>query len=704
MKNYIQTLLLAGLVFCLPFLSKAQAPSISENYIKKTPVFRWLDAEHYVTYRGSSTAGSGKEVVIDVLTGKETNAPERTYAKMIIAVARKTGDVLVKLKSGVTDTLKEIKNPQLSPDSNFVAFTKQNDLYLLNLKDGAQRRVTNDGTETIYNGYSSWVYNEEILGRAMAYRAFWWSPDSKKIAFMRFDDTKVPVHYLTDDSGIHEKQIQQRYPLPGDFNPEVKIGIATVYDQKLVWADYDAKKDQYFGAPVWTPRSDALWVQWMNRGQDTLKVEAVNLTSGKRSLIYTETQKTWISLDDESRITFVPNRTVFLLMSDKDGWMHLYANSIDGKTSKQITKGNWTVTEINYIDEKTGAVFFTAKKENSTRLDLYRVNLNGTGFKRLTFGEYMHRFELSPNAKYFITTYGNATTPTRVALLDNNGKMLRELFNSKGKDYDKIAASMPKSEIIRVKSADGLFDLPVRITFPAKFDPSQKYALIANVYGGPNSAFVSDGFIGGFYTAQDTVKKNLIRIQMDHRGSGQFGKVGQNYMFRDLGYWEIEDFKSVINYLKIKYPCIDTARVGIQGFSYGGYISAMALLKAPDVFNVALAGGSVTDWHLYDSVYTERYMDTPKDNPKGYQSSSLFTYAKNLKGHLSLAQGTMDDNVHMRNTIKLIDALQEARKAFEVMFYPGAAHGWYYLPNKSAHYNQENNEFIKKYLLDKDSK
>ncbi len=682
----------------LPLVSFAQQNQTSVEFINRLPAYRWVDDTHYRTYKGGSIMGGGQEIIVDVLTGKENPVARVGQVKSPPVIFMKNGTVILSNTTGKPDTLKEVQTPLLSPDSTHIAYTRHHDLYVYTIADHKEWRITTDGSETVYNGWSSWVYNEEILGRAMAYRAFWWSPDGKKIAFMHFDDRKVPVHYMTDDAEVHEKQIAIRYPLPGDHNPEVKIGIASLENNAVTWALYDTKRDQYFGTPVWTPASDNLWVQWMNRGQDTLDVQAVDLKSGALKPVYTETQKTWIALDQDNRITFVPSKKMFLVMSDKSGWMHLYAYTMQGKLLKQLTSGNWEVKEISCIDEKMGMVYFTAKRENSTRLDLYKVKLSGGEIKRLTFGAYTHRTDLSPNAKYFITLYSNFNTPARAAVVDCNGKLIRDIADSRGKDYEKYLPEVPKSEIIRVKTPDG-FELPVRITLPAHLDPNKKYPLLASIYGGPNSAFVSDGYAGN-YTEKDE-QKDLIRIQMDHRGSGHFGKTGQNYLYRDLGHWEIEDYSTVIKYLEHRYPFIDSTKIGISGFSYGGYISALALVKAPNVFTVGLAGGSVTDWHLYDSAYTERFMDTPDENPEGYKTSSVLTYAKNLKGHLNLAQGTMDDNVHMRNTMKLIDALQEAQKQFEVMFYPGAAHGWYFMHNKAAHYNKANELFIQKYLLNK---
>ena len=691
----------------VPQIAAAQYPTPDTNYMRRLPNYRWVDDSHYemVEANGRNSdvtdAATGKTIVVPSFRGSATNGR--------IAIRRE--DIAWYDATGKQQKVTGIHNPMFSPDSAKIAFTRNNDLYVYDTASRQEWRVTNDGSKDVYNGYSSWVYNEEILGRKMNYRAFWWSPDGRHIAFMRFDDSKVPVYDHFDDQGVHGKHVLIHYPQPGDPNPSVKMGVADIAARKITWAGYDENADQYFGAPYWKPDGSALWVQWMNRRQDTLKIDEMNLTDGRLQAdggrqtevgirnIYTEAQSTWIDLDQENRITFVPEKNLFLLMSDRSGWMHVYAYDMNGKLIRQLTSGDWTVTEINHVDAKKGEVIFTARKENSTRFDLYKVKLNGTGLQRLTFGAYSHRAQLSPAGSYFITSYSSFDSPARLALLDRNGKLIRELGDSRGVDFGKYLPLVRKSEIIRVRTSDG-FALPVRIMWPARLDTTKKYPLMAGIYGGPNFSFVSDGYSGGFSLADDTAS-DMISVQMDHRGSGQFGKMGQNCLYHQLGKWEIEDYTTIIRYLERTYSFIDTSRIGISGFSYGGYVTCLALTKAADVFNYGLAGGSVTDWRLYDAPYTERYMGTPESNPEGYKSSSVMTYVKNYRGLLRLAQGTMDDNVHMQNTIQLASALEDAGKHFEMMLYPGGAHGWLSLHEKYAHYRAEDLRFIRQYLLNK---
>lgn len=692
-KKWVAVAISSGLCF----YTQAQMPGQKDGpeYFKMLPNYRWVDNTHFV----GGTVDGRQAILTDATTGLSSPYEYKRHIQVGNKINVTRSGTIVINNAGQKDSIINTKNATPSPDSSLIAYTKDNDLYVYDVNSLKEWRITNDGSKSIYNGKSAWVYNEEIFGRGTNYKAFWWSPAGNRLAFMHFDETNVPVYdHFDDDAGVHGQHTLIHYPQPGDPNPVVKVAIADIPNKNIVWADFDEKKDQYFGTPYWTPKGDALWVQWMNRRQDSLQIEAVNPSSGKHTNIYTETQKTWVDLDLDNRIIFLPNKNMFLLMSDKSGWMHIYAYDISGKLVKQLTTGDWTVKEINYTDEKNGWVYFSARKENSTRTDLYKVKLDGSKLQRLTFGEYNHRIVLSPDASYFVTAYSNFTEPPKAVLVDSNGKIIKELADSKGKDYEQYKKLGRKSEIIRVKTADG-FDLPVRIIWPDKIDEQQKYPVMVNIYGGPNSSFVQDGFTG-IYGANEK-SENIISVQIDHRGSGQFGKKGQDYLYRQLGKWEIEDYTTVIKYLEQKYPSIDSTRIGISGFSYGGYITCLALTKAPDVFTFGLAGGSVTDWRLYDSPYTERYMGTPQDNPEGYKQANVMTYVKNYKGLLRLTQGTMDDNVHMQNTMQLVSALQNASKHFELMFYPGGAHGWLGLHEKYAHYRKEDQSFIDKNLLQK---
>jgi dipeptidyl-peptidase 4 len=661
-------------------------------------VTRWIDDSRFILSK------DGKSTVVDCKTGLEKEVTEADKkapeAPAKPAAYSKGNDLFIKLNGAevqlTNDKDKEI-NPLISPDGNYVAYTKNNDLYTVNISTKKENRLTADGSELILNGYASWVYYEEILGRGSQHRSFWWSPDSKKIAFFRADDTKVPVFTITDDAGQHGRVESERYPKVGDPNPEIKIGIVQPDGGGTTWCDFNTADDQYFGMPFWKPDGSGLLVQWLNRLQDKLVIYDVDLATGSKKEFYTETQKTWINLDDNDRINFLKNGKGFIMLSDATGWKHLYYHDMNGKLINAITSGKFTVTELNYVDEKNGIVYFTARsRENTARRDFYRVNMDGKKMQRLTFGDFNHgSVNLSPDGGYFVTTYGNSVTPNAMTLVSNKGKIIKELGSAKGPDYDSY--NIAKTELVRVKSEDGLYDLPMRVTWPVNMEPGKKYPVLISIYGGPDAGTVMDVFgLGG--TQQWYAKEGLIQVAMDHRASGHFGKEGVNYMYHKLGYWEMKDYSTMVKWL-IANGNADPAKICITGFSYGGYMSCYALTYANDVFTHGMAGGSVTDWTLYDSHYTERFMGTPANNPEGYKTSSVLTHADKYKGVLQIVHGVIDDNVHMQNSLQLISKLQDAKKDFEFMVYPGGRHGWG--GNKNAHFQNLKTKFIYKYLLEK---
>jgi len=649
--------------------------------LKPPPVINgWADDNRYLEMKKDETDGKTKAFAVDVKTGKAvvTDQPKSTQPVKEVSVPR------------------DAKNKTYSPDGNWVAYTLNNDLYIKSSATGKETRITTDGSENIKNGYASWVYYEEILGRRSRYKAFWWSNDSRSIAFMRFDDSQVPVFPIYVIDGQHGYLENEHYPKAGDKNPEVKIGILDITSLSTTWADFNEKDDQYFGTPVWTPENH-LWVQWMNRGQDNLKIYDVDLSNGRKTEIYDEKQTTWVDLDETERVTFLPSGKGFILKSDKSGWEQYYLHDMTGKEICRITDGEFNAGQIFKIDEKSNLLYLSARKENSTRFDLYAATLDGKKMTRLSFGDYSFSgMNLSPKNKYFITTYSNLQTPPTLVLMDMKGKVIRELGSTKGENFDDY--NRPRTEIVRVKSADGLFDLPVKITYPVNFNPQKKYPVLTSIYGGPNAGTVYDTWRT---SAQELwwAQEGLIQVSFDNRSSGHFGKKGMNFIHRQLGKYEIEDYMQCARWLRDK-PFVDGNRIAITGGSFGGYMTCMALTYGAAVFTHGIANSSVTDWQFYDTHYTERYMDTPQENPEGYKATSVMTYADKLTGVLRIIHGTSDDNVHMQNSLVLINKLEDLKKNFEMMVYPGQRHG--IGGQKGVHNRTEAYTFYYKYLLQKE--
>lgn len=699
-----KTGLLICVLICAQFISNAQKVQLDFDQLwgRKASVTQaiysvrgWADAEHYIV----NDPKDHKAYTVHIKSGeKKAYVPQpsndvRTYLKENDVYIRYGEEDEIRLTQS-SDTKKE--NPTLSPDNKFIAYTQGGDLYVLEVATKNISRITEDGTDVIYNGRSSWVYYEEILGRSTNYKAFWWAPDSKQLAFMRFDDTHVPMFPIYVSKGKHGYLEETRYPKAGDDNPTVRIGMVDVVsgDKNVVWADFDEFEDQYFGQPYWAFDSQSMMVQWMDRNQQNLKFYEVNPASGTKKEIYDEKQSSWINLDHDERITYLADNAHYILKSDKTGWAHYFLYTLDGKLVNPITQGEWRVTKIEYIDEKSKTLFFSARKEHSTRHDLYSVSFSGKNMKRLTFGDYSHQISFSPDGEHFITTYSNVDTPTKISLLNKKGKIIKEIADSKSEDFDNY--NIGKTEMVFIPSADGNYQLPAVITYPIDFDEANEYPVIMSIYGGPDAGTVYDTWKGT--GNQYWAKEGIIQISADHRASGHFGKKGVALMHRKLGHWEMIDYETVAQWLKAK-PYVKKDKLLITGHSYGGYITSLALTKSSHLFDYGIAGAPVTSWELYDTHYTERFMDRPQDNEEGYKNSSVLPYVDRYKGVLRLMHGDMDDNVHLQNTTQLVDALTDGQHAFELMIYPGSRHG--FEARKRAYDFGERVRFYYQYLLEK---
>lgn len=654
----------------------------------------WADDSHYIEYHLEN-----KQMVawqVDAMTGDSVRYT-MPKPEVRVAVRLENEDIFYLTREGkkqLTSTVAAEKTPVLSPDGNWVAFTRDNDLYALEVATGREVRYTFDGSEVVKNGYASWVYYEEILGRGSNYRSFWWSPDSRHIAFFRSDDTPVPVFPIYNARGQHGYVEYTRYPKAGDPNPEVNVGIVAVEGGPVAWADFNPKADQYFGQPFWRPDGSGLLVQWMPREQDNLKLYEVNPLNGSKKEVYDEKQPTWIDWIGE--IHWLKDGR-FLLVRDFDGWEQIYLHHADGSLQKKLTNGRKWKTEIVKIDEGEQKVYFTSCGEWSTRTDFYSVRFNGKDQRRLTFGEYTHKnISLSPGNSYFITFYENVSTPPRAAVVHIKSGRVREIADADVPEYDPDRYA--RTEILRLKTPEG-FDLPAYVTWPYPLEEGKKYPVVMQIYGGPNAGTVSDRWTSLQYRKEN----NCIRIAVDHRGSGHCGKVGMNYLHRNLGKWEMEDYIAWVKLLRT-YPCVDSTRVMISGGSYGGYITALALTYGGEYFQYGYAQYGVMDWRLYDSHYTERYMDRPQDNPQGYQAASVLTYAGRYQTHgpsmLRIVHGMMDDNVHVQNSIQLVDTLQHLNKTFELMLFPNERHGW--MGVKGEFTSGEIQRFMERHLYKKE--
>jgi dipeptidyl-peptidase-4 len=590
------------------------------------------------------------------------------------------------LKRLTFDKVPEV-NARFSPDGKKIAFTRNKDLYIYDLVNNQELRITSDASDRIYNGYSSWVYMEEILGRGSRYAAFWWSPDGTKIAYLRTDETQVPVftlNRLDEADGIHGLLEVVPYPKSGDPNPKVKMGIADATTTRTVWVKTDYNVDQYIAWPFWTPDSKKLAIQVLNRDQNDMKFILADPATGNFTQIYSESRKSWVDFFED--IYVMKNGTGFIVRSYRSDWENLYYYGWDGKMISQLTKADWRVKSVLRVDEDAKIVYFNGTGPESTDNHCFRVGLDGKNMLQLSGGPGSHNVSISPKGSYFIDIWNNITTPGSIIAYDKKARQIREIHKFDQPAYD--PAKNSKSEMLKIMTSDGLFNMPAIITYPVNFDQSKKYPVVFTIYGGPNSENINNR-----WKRNDTswyAQNGIITFSVDHRGSGQFGKKGLDYIYRCLGKWEILDYADAVKWLRTK-PFVDASRMGITGTSYGGYMTCLALTKGADFWTHGFAGSSVTDWRLYDDIYTERYMDTPQDNPEGYKDGSTLSFAKNYKGKLFMTHGDMDDNVHFQNSIYLISKLEDEGKSFQFMLYPNGRHGW--RGAKATHSANERNNF-----------
>ncbi len=583
-----------------------------------------------------------------------------------------------------------VQNPTLSPDGNKVAFTSRGNLFLLDLAAEKISALTADGSDVVLNGYASWVYYEEILGRAGRYRAFWWSPDSRRIVFMRFDQQEVPLFSIYDSKGDYGSLEQTHYPKPGYPNPRVKLGVVDANSGKLDWIPFQDETEHYLAFPAWVEDSKTILFQWLNRGQDHLRILAWDCTSVEAPrVVYQEKQKTWVDFFGARDLQLLDEG--LLLRSSRDGWDRLYRVKKDGSI-QSLTPENWTVKAIDHVDQDRGLVYFSAAgRGDSLETQLFRVDLQGRGLRQLSTAPGTHGLTFSRAASFYLDRHSALSRPPRLDLHRNDGRLVRSLGDSAAPQLAEYR--LAKVERLTIPTPDG-FNLPAVWYLPPDLDENRKYPVLLSVYGGPGSSSVSDSHRG--FRHHFLAQEGIIVLVVDHRGSGHFGKLGQDFMHRNLGYWEMHDYKVAVRHVK-NMPFVDGQKIGIEGGSYGGYVAALALTREAEDFHLGISHFPVMDWRLYDSVYTERYMDTPRENPEGYRESSVFTYLDRFKGKLRLTHGTLDDNVHLQNSLQFLDLLLDQGREIELMLYPGERHG--YRGAKAAAFQRANVDFLFRHFL-----
>lgn len=558
------------------------------------------------------------------------------------------------------------RDPKVSPDGRHVAFRRLHDLYVMDIASKKEIRLTQDGSEMLRNGELDWVYPEELdLGTA-----YWWSPDSQWIAYMQFDVSREPLYPHADLRGFRPVLEPQRYPQAGEPNAAVQAGVISAAGGRTRWMDMGETRYLHLIARIaWAPDSKHLAIQRLTRVQNRLDLLSADAATGVTQAVLTESDPYWINVKDDFR--YLKDEREFLWSSERDGFRHLYVYSSDGKERRQLTHGGWEVRGVAGVDEKNGRVFYLSSEASPLETQLYSVGLNGKDKIRLTAEPGTHAVSLAPYAAHFLDSYSSLESPARRVLRAIDGTEYAVFQEADRKRFDQY--EILPSEILKVKAADGRTELYARLIKPAGFQPGRKCPAIVMVYGGPGAQSVRNAW-AGLSWEQMLAHRGFVIWQLDNRGSAGRGHAFESPIYHNLGVTELADQKAGIERL-ISMGFVDPARIGIYGWSYGGFMTLNAVLNAPDTFRAGIAGAPVTYFANYDTIYTERYMGLPADNQEGYRRTNLSLVAANLKARLMLVHNFQDDNVLFQNTLQITDALERAGKEFQLMLYPQKTHG-----------------------------
>lgn len=579
-----------------------------------------------------------------------------------------------------------VQEPTFSPDGKKIAYAKDNNLFVYDIASKTTTSITSDGKKnSIINGITDWVYEEEFA----FVKAFDWSADSKKIAFIRFDESEVPEFSMS----IFEKNLYPttqtfKYPKAGEKNAVVSLHLYDVNTQAKKKVDLSTYSDFYIARLQWTNDANVLSAQVLNRHQNNLDLLFIDGNSGASKVVLNEKDNAYIDVTDN--LTFLKDNS-FIWTSEKDGFNHIYVYDAAGKLKNQVTKGNWEVTNYYGFDEKTKTIFYQSVENGSINRDVYRIGLDGKNKVRLTLNTGTSSATFSPNFQYFIHSFSSATQPPVYSLNESkSGKLVQVIENNEALSNKLKAYQLPTKEFSVLKTEKGV-ELNMWFFKPKDFDPNKKYPVFMFQYSGPGSQQVANDWLdANDYWFLSLTQKGYIVACVDGRGTGFKGAEFKKVTQKELGKYEVIDQIDAAKTIG-KYAFVDPSRIGIFGWSFGGFMASNCILKGNDVFKMAIAVAPVTNWRFYDSIYTERYMQTPQENPTGYDNNSPINHVQKLKGKYLLIHGSADDNVHVQNTMQMMEALIQANKQFDSQIYPDKNHGIFGGATRIQLYNKMTN-------------
>ncbi|AEF01669.1 S9 family peptidase [Alteromonas naphthalenivorans] len=557
---------------------------------------------------------------------------------------------------------------KLSPKGNYISFIRDQNLFVKHIESGKETAITKEGGGNIKFGMAEFVAQEE-MGRMTGY---WWSPDESFIAFTKVDESPVDVISRSEIYADDIKTIEQKYPKAGTNNVLVELAIQNINNGARRWVDLGEDKDIYLARGKWMPNSETFTYQWQTRDQQTLELRAYNVPTEKQSVLLSETSNTWVNLHND--LYFLSDSDQFIWASERDGFKHLYLYENSGKLVRQLTQGDWVVDNIEAVDAKNNRIYFAGRKDTPLESHAYSVSLDGGDISRITNEGAYHSVSFSKDASIFIDRLSTINSPAQVSLNDASGKRITWLEENKVEEGHPLYPYMDtwtKPEFGDITTKDGA-TLKYRIYKPENLE--KKHPVIVYLYGGPHAQVVTNSWAGNRgLLMQHWVDKGYVVFTLDNRGSNYRGKAFEDPIYKKMGFVEVDDQVAGVEFLRT-LPYVDAKRIGVHGHSYGGYMTLMTMFKAGDYFQAGVSGAPVTDWRLYDTHYTERYMGNPKTDDDAYTASSVFPYAKDLKGDLLIYHGMADDNVLFTHSTMLYKHLQDLAIPFETMDYPGKKH------------------------------